>query len=284
MRLLAERKQTILRSIESQGKLTAELAAEIEAAHSTKRLEDLYLPFKPKKQTLATVARERGLEPLADEVREAAPAAANLDVRAADFVNLDRGLSSVADVLLGVGHILAERLSEQAELRQRLRQILNKTGKLVSVRAEADEKLAQGFRDYFEFSEPLGRAATSRAGDQSRRKGQGARVKIDADLDAMQTAVDESVCAADHVHAEFLRGCGRDALARLVFPSLEREVRRELNDWAERTPSKSSRATSAICCCNNRCAAAACWPSILASKAAASWPRSTNSGICSIRP
>ena len=68
MRLLAERKQTILRSIESQGKLTAELAAEIEAADSTKRLEDLYLPYKPKKQTLATVARERGLEPLAEEV------------------------------------------------------------------------------------------------------------------------------------------------------------------------------------------------------------------------
>src|SRR6478736_1043689 len=82
MRLLAERKQTILRSIESQGKLTPELAREIESAQSTKRLEDLYLPFKPKKQTLATVARERGLEPLAQEVLSAAPTAADLDARA----------------------------------------------------------------------------------------------------------------------------------------------------------------------------------------------------------
>src|SRR4030042_515790 len=81
MRLLSERKQTILRSIESQGKLTPELAAEIDAAHSPKRLEDLYLPFKPKKQTLATVARERGLEPLAEEVLAASPSCATLDQR-----------------------------------------------------------------------------------------------------------------------------------------------------------------------------------------------------------
>src|SRR6185369_2730487 len=140
LRLLMERKQTILRSIEAQGKLTSQLSAEIEAAESTKRLEDLYLPYKPKKQTLATVARERGLEPLADEVVEAAPACADLDLRAADFVNTDRGVTSPADALLGVGHILAERLSERADLRQRLRKILNRSGKLSSTKADVDEK------------------------------------------------------------------------------------------------------------------------------------------------
>jgi uncharacterized protein len=234
LRLLAERKQTILRSIESQGKLTAELAAEIEHATSTKRLEDLYLPFKPKKQTLATVARERGLEPLADEVQEGAAACADLDARAADFVNTDRGVTSAADALLGVGHILAERLSERADLRQKLRHILNRTGKLVSVRAEADEKLAQGFRDYFEFNEMLQRVPQHRVLAINRgEKAKVLRVKVDADLDVMQAAVDETVCPPEHPHVDFLRGCGRDALARLVFPSLEREVRRELTDWAE---------------------------------------------------
>ena len=234
MRLLGERKQTILRSIESQGKLTAELAAEIEAAQSTKRLEDLYLPYKPKKQTLATAARERGLEPLAEEVLAAAPACADLDLRAADFVNPDRGVTSAADALLGVGHILAEGLSERADLRHKLRQILNRTGKLVSARGEADEKLAQGFRDYFEFNEPLERVPQHRVLAINRgEKAKALRVKIEADLEALQAAVDESVCQADHPHADFLRGCGRDALARLVFPSLEREVRRELTDWAE---------------------------------------------------
>src|SRR5664280_377493 len=90
MRLLADRKQTILRSIESQGKLTEKLAKQILAATTTKRLEDLYLPFKPKKQTLATLARSRGLETLAREILEAAPASIDLDARAADFSNTDR--------------------------------------------------------------------------------------------------------------------------------------------------------------------------------------------------
>jgi uncharacterized protein len=234
MRLLAERKQTILRSIESQGKLTAELAAEIEAAHSTKRLEDLYLPFKPKKQTLATAARERGLEPLAEEVLAGSAACANLDQRAADFINPDRGVTSAADALLGVGHILAEGISERADLRHKLRQILNRTGKLTSARAEADEKLAQGFRDYFEFQEPLEKVPQHRVLAINRgERAKVLRVRIDADTEAMQAVVDESVCAADHPHADFIRGCGRDALQRLIFPSLEREVRRELTDWAE---------------------------------------------------
>ena len=234
MRLLAERKQTILRSIDSQGKLTPELAAEIESAASTKRLEDLYLPYKPKKQTLATVARERGLEPLAEEVFSAAASCADLDARAADFVNPDKGVTSAADALLGVGHILAEQISERADLRQRLRQVLKRTGKLVSTRGEGDEKLAQGFRDYFEFSDVLDRVPEHRVLAINRgEKAKALRVKVDADLEAMQAAVDEMVCDAEHPHVEFLRGCGRDALARLIFPSLEREVRRELTDWAE---------------------------------------------------
>ena len=134
MRLLAERKQTVLRSIESQGKLTERLAKQIRAAGTTKRLEDLYLPYKPKKQTLATVARIRGLEPLAQEILAADAACADLDNRAADFANPDRQVPTPADALLGAGHILAEQFSENAELRQRLREILQRTGRLVSNR------------------------------------------------------------------------------------------------------------------------------------------------------
>jgi uncharacterized protein len=235
MRLLAERKQTILRSIESQGKLTPELAAAIEAAESTKRVEDLYLPYKPKKQTLATTARERGLEPLADEVLGADPAAADLESRAADFVNADKGLPGVADALLGVGHILAELFSERADVRQRLRKIFRKSGKLVSAKADnVDEKAAQGYRDYFAFNEPLGRVPPHRVlainrGERSKML----KVKVDADLEAMQHFMDELVIPPEHPHADFLRGCARDALNRLVFPSLEREARREMTDNAE---------------------------------------------------
>ncbi len=142
MRQLADRKQTILRSIESQGKLTEELAKQILSAGTTRRLEDLYLPYKPRKQTLATLARTRGLEPLAREILQADPACADLDARAADFANPDRQVPTPADALLGAGHILAEQFSERADLRQQLRDILQRTGKLVSVQIASAETTA----------------------------------------------------------------------------------------------------------------------------------------------
>ncbi len=132
LRLLAERKQTILRSIDSQGKLTPELHRAIADADSFKRLEDLYVPYKPKRQTLATLARERGLEPLADEIFQQTVSAENLLTRAADFVNPDRQVPTAADALLGAGHILAERFAERAELRGKLREILERTGQMVT--------------------------------------------------------------------------------------------------------------------------------------------------------
>lgn len=142
-RLLAERKRTILKSIESQGKLTDELAEQIRTATSTKRLEDLYLPYRPKKQTLATIARQRGLEPLAREILGAEKIAEDLDRRALDFVNFDKGLRSQADVLLGVGHLIAEHFSERAELREALRRIVRRTGRIVCSKIPSPESEAK---------------------------------------------------------------------------------------------------------------------------------------------
>ena len=147
MRLLAERKQTVLRSIEAQGKLTEKLAKQILGATTTKRLEDLYLPFKPKKQTLATLARSRGLEELATEILEAAPAALDLDARARDFANPDRQVPIGGDALLGAGHILAEQFSERADLRQRLREILQKSGKIVTTQIVPEPPAAAACAD-----------------------------------------------------------------------------------------------------------------------------------------
>ncbi|MDW8079377.1 MAG: Tex-like N-terminal domain-containing protein [Thermoguttaceae bacterium] len=143
LRLLAERKQTILRSIESQGKLTPELEKAILEADSPSRLEDLYLPYKPKKQTLATLARSRGLEKLAEEILRADPACADLDKRAADFVDPDKKVHHVADALAGAGHIVAEQFSERADLRQRLRQMLRERAFLVATAAEPPRSLQQ---------------------------------------------------------------------------------------------------------------------------------------------
>ncbi|MGM0486880.1 MAG: Tex-like N-terminal domain-containing protein [Planctomycetota bacterium] len=136
LRGLAERKQTILKSLQSQGVLTPELEYQIRQAASPKRLEDLYLPHKPKKQTLATVAKKRGLEPLALEVLGGDPAVEDLRQRAEALVEPQKGLSSVDEVLQGVQHIIAERFSEHAEVRGRLRKILKQTGKLNCTRME----------------------------------------------------------------------------------------------------------------------------------------------------
>ncbi len=233
-RLLQQRMQTILRTIESQGKLTPELRAEIEAADSVKRLEDLYLPYKPKKTTLATLARDRGLAPLADEIVDAAETAANLDARAADFVNPDKQVPTVADALLGAGHIIAERFSERADVRGRLREILRSTGKLVSTSATDPPKPGGPFQDYFNFSEALTKIPNHRVLAINRgERAKALRVHVATDDEAMIRCMDEMLVPEDHPHREFLQGCARDALQRLIFPSLEREARRELTEAAE---------------------------------------------------
>ncbi|NLF71043.1 MAG: S1 RNA-binding domain-containing protein [Candidatus Anammoximicrobium sp.] len=136
VRILTDRRQRVLKSLEAAGKLTPDLADRINAADSLRRLEDLYLPFKPKKQTLAGLARSRGLDTLAHEIVAAQSAAANLEVRAADFVNAEKGLPTVADVLQGAGHLIAEMFSENYPVRDELRESIKRTGKLVSARIE----------------------------------------------------------------------------------------------------------------------------------------------------
>ncbi|MCL2348534.1 MAG: helix-hairpin-helix domain-containing protein [Planctomycetaceae bacterium] len=143
LRQLAERKQAILKAIESLGKLTPELDLKIREAKTPKRLEDLYLPYKPKRETLASTARSRGLEPLAFEIFEAKLTQEKLDTRVKDFVNADKGVKTEADALLGAGHIIGEMFSEKVELRQKLRDIIQRSSKLVSKRIEQEQSAAE---------------------------------------------------------------------------------------------------------------------------------------------
>ena len=156
LRSLHDRKQTILKTIANQGKLTDELRQAIGAADTTKRLEDLYLPYKPKKRSLASTARERGLEPLAHAIWYSDPAAANLDELLPALVNPEKELKSVDDVKTGVGHILAEMMAESAEVRAPVRAVLWETGNIQSTK---NEKLPEGqgneFKNYFQFKESV---------------------------------------------------------------------------------------------------------------------------------
>ena len=145
LRALAERRNFIRKSIESQEKLTDELSRDLESAHSSRQLEDIYLPFKPKKQTLATVARQNGLEPLANDIFEGREPEKDLATRATDFVRVDKQLTSVDDVISGVGHILAERFSDNVDLRIKLRKLIKQNGKFSTqlVPLESDPKKTQ---------------------------------------------------------------------------------------------------------------------------------------------
>lgn len=234
LRLLDERKQTILRSIESQHALTDELREQIARADSVKRLEDLYLPYRPKKQTLATKAHEQGLAPLAKEILAQDKAAADLDKRAADFINTDKGIPDAATALLGAGHILAEQFSEDPEVRQKVRKLYRKTGKLVSAKLEDNPKKNQQFHDYLDFREPLSRIPPHRVLAINRgERAKVLRVQVESDAGAIEQLGIEQLVPADHAHKDFLTGCVRDALSRLILPSLEREARRELTEKAE---------------------------------------------------
>lgn len=238
-RQIADRKQTILRTIKGQGKLTEALEQRIEAAASTKQLEDLYLPFKPRKLSLAEIARQRRLEPLAREILSADPAAADLDKRAADFVDADGQVATFADALLGVGHIIADVFAERADVRQALRAILSKQAHLASQRVETEGKALskdeKHYRDYFQYSEHIQRIPPHRA--LAINRGERARllkVRIEGPVDEMQAAAEGFLVDPAHPHADFLRGCARDSVTRLVLPSLEREIRREITEYCER--------------------------------------------------
>jgi uncharacterized protein len=246
LRSLEDRKVTIRKSIESRGMLTSELSAAIESAASAKALEDLYLPFKARKQTMATIARQRGLESLANDILEGTLSEADLPARLVAHVNETTGPTSPEEALAGAAHIIAERYSDRADIRSYLRSTIREDGRIVCSHLEADgstsdaadqkqrQKLEKAYRDYFDFSEavraiPPHRILAINRGERSKVL----RVRMTFDVPAMQDVVCQHSIPAAHPHTEFLRRCVSDALQRLILPSLERECRRELTETAE---------------------------------------------------
>jgi uncharacterized protein len=234
-RRLAERKGTILKSIENQGKLTDPLRVAILEAETPKRLEDLYLPYKPKKRTPAAIARERGLEPLALAIWNRDPAVANLNEVLATLVNPEKELATPADVLQGVQHILAEQIAETAEFRQAARSVLWETGKLAAAKREnLPEGAGLDYKDYFQFAESARRIPPHRILALNRGEKEGAiKVRLEWSTEAVRQAVLTKLPGTDHPHAELLKTVVEDALNRLLLPSLEREIRRDLTEEAE---------------------------------------------------
>ncbi len=235
LRELAERKETILKAIEAQGKLNPDLAAAIRAAENPKRLEDLYLPFKPKKRTKASDARDRGLEPLAVRVWNRDEHLTDLEAAAQEFVNAEKGLDTPEKVLEGVGHILSEAISEMAAVRDAVRKVVWKTGKIATSKGEIPEGQGLEYRDYFDYSEPLSQVPPHRVLAINRGDKEGPlKIRLEVPRPELEAAFFHQLPLEGHPQAALFRTAAMDALDRLILPSMEREVRRDLTDAAEK--------------------------------------------------
>jgi uncharacterized protein len=235
LRELASRKQTILKSVANQGRLNDALTQAILAAESPKRLEDLYLPFKPKKKSLATEAREKGLGPLAEAIWNRDPAVANLAEVLPGLVDPDKWLLNTDDVLAGVRNILADMVSDAADVRGPLRAFTWDTGLIAAVRIETlPEGKGKEYEPYFNFKELVKEIPPHRVLAINRgEKANVLRVRVDTDVVMANEIAQYHLGVADHPHRELLTEVVKDALERLVLPGLEREVRRELTERAQ---------------------------------------------------
>ncbi len=235
LRHLAERASDILRLIEAQGKLTPALKLEIEQADSLKRLDDLYLPFRPKRRSRATMAKERGLEPLADAIWGQTVSELGLASAAAALVDPEKELLDASKVLEGVADIIAERIGDDADLRELCRKVARDSGQLNSYGTKSAEQTHPEFRDYFEYTEPISKIPPHRILALNRGEEQKAlRVSFNWNEERATHVTCEHLRLDQHSCREFMTNCATDALGRFIQPALDREFRRDLTEKAER--------------------------------------------------
>jgi uncharacterized protein len=228
-RELVDRRKTILASIAEQGKLTDELKARIEGTLDKAELEDLYLPYKPKRRTKATIAREKGLEPLAKYVWEQQPAAGPLDVFAVSFVNAELGVANADEALEGARHIVAEWISEDASLRKALRQLMFDEGTVVSRKMIDAVDAQEKFKMYYEYSEPVKTIPSHRM--LAIRRGESENVLyflIELDGERSLAVMRQHVLRAPGDWTAQLEHAIEDAWKRLLNSSIQGEIRLEL--------------------------------------------------------
>ena len=233
LRMLEERRVTILSSIAEQKKLTPELEKKIREATKLQVLEDLYLPYRPKRRTRATIARERGLEPLADLMRDPAQTGGSPESLAAAFVDPEKDVADVEAALAGARDIVAEGVSDSAEVREKVREYTRKHAMLVSV---AKDSAAQSdYEMYYDFREPVSKIVPHRILAINRGEREKIlSVSVEVDSDRVIADIEKMVIENPRsIFAEMLRLAVSDSYKRLIAPSIEREVRSELTDGAD---------------------------------------------------
>ena len=233
LRNLQQRRDEVRQSIENQGKLTDELSAAIDAAATLAEVEDLYRPYKQKRRTRATMAKEKGLEPLALLLFAQERDCPEPLAEAAKYIDPEKGVETAEDALRGASDIVAEQISDDADIRKALRELYWKKARLVSV-AAAKEPADTVYRLYYEFSSPIFKTQ----GHQILAINRGEReeilkVSVDMDRDAALVAIRRAVVRPGSAAMDFVKAAAEDAYDRLIAPSLEREMRAALTDNAD---------------------------------------------------
>ncbi|MCL1903114.1 MAG: RNA-binding transcriptional accessory protein [Oscillospiraceae bacterium] len=238
LRNLDARKAEITASIDSQGKLTDELTAAIDAAETLAKLEDIYRPYKQKRRTRATIAREKGLTPLAELIYAQELKEGDLLTIAADYIDSEKGVDTAEDALAGANDIIAEEISDNAEIRELLRTIMLEQGSLVSTAAsggdsEDGEPTDSVYRLYYDFRENLPKLQSHRILAINRgEKEKLLKVSVDIPTDTALKTIKKKLLRHNSIFTDFVATAAEDSYSRLIFPSLEREARSTLTDTA----------------------------------------------------
>lgn len=233
MRNLAARKDEVLRLIEEQGKLTEELREAIEKAVKLQEVEDLYRPYKQKRRTRATIARERGLEPLALQILAQAEERGEPEDLAAPYINPEKGVPTSADALAGARDIIAETISDDAEIRKEVRRITYSQGILVT--QAVDKAARSAYEMYYDYKEPINKIPPHRILAINRgEKDDALTVRIEAPVDQIIAIINSRMITnKNSIWHHSVISAVEDAYKRLISPSIEREVRNELTDKGE---------------------------------------------------
>ena len=230
LRNLDKRREEVLSSIEGQGKLTEELSAAVAAAKTLSELEDIYRPYKQKRRTRATIAREKGLEPLAELLLSQRLKDGDLEGFAAEYIDAEKGVSSTEDALAGASDIIAEDISDNAEIRKKLKALFWRMAALRSKAAKDEDSV---YTMYYDYCEPVSKLQSHRILAVNRGESEGfLKVSIEIDPVEAMAVIRRETVRPGSISTAFVISAAEDAYSRLIFPSVEREIRNELTDMA----------------------------------------------------
>ena len=232
LRNLEERKQEVIKSIDSQGKLTAEIIKDLENSKTLAEVEDIYRPYKQKKRTRATIAKEKGLEDLANIIFEQEEKEDIYQI-AKKYICVEKGVNDVEEAINGALDIIAENISDNAQYRKQIKQICYREGIISTKASKPDEK--SSYEMYYEFSEKVNRIPSHRILAINRgEKEEFLKVKIEKPIDKILELIEKDIIKNEKSqYADLLKNCISDSFSRLIEPSIDREIRADLTEKAD---------------------------------------------------